>query len=84
LAELGTLVLEWQHLSDLTGKPEYGALAQKAMSYFLKPDKEVWPGLTGGEYSIETGKVTNDEGGWISGSDSAYEVYSILGQMVIS
>jgi mannosyl-oligosaccharide alpha-1,2-mannosidase len=26
LAELGTLVLEWQHLSDLTGDPEYGNL----------------------------------------------------------
>lgn len=74
LAELGTLVLEWQHLSDLTGNPEYGQLAQKAESYFLKPDVEVWPGLTGGNFSVETGKILDAYGGWVSGNDSAYEV----------
>ncbi|KAF2105741.1 mannosyl-oligosaccharide 1,2-alpha-mannosidase IB [Lophiotrema nucula] len=73
LAELGTLCLEWQHLSDLTGDPEYGELAQKAMSYFLNPDVEVWPGLTGGNFSVGTGKVLDSYGGWTSGNDSAYE-----------
>ncbi|KAF1948446.1 seven-hairpin glycosidase [Byssothecium circinans] len=73
LAELGTLVLEWQHLSDLSGNPEYGNLAQKAMDYFLKPSEEVWPGLTGGNFSTETGKILDAYGGWTSGNDSAYE-----------
>ncbi|KAF2686777.1 glycoside hydrolase family 47 protein [Lentithecium fluviatile CBS 122367] len=73
LAELGTLVLEWQHLSDLTGNPEYGNLAQRAMDYFLEPSEEVWPGLTGGNFSVETGKILDAYGGWTSGNDSAYE-----------
>lgn len=73
LAELGTLVLEWQRLSDLTGNPEYGALAQKAESYFLAPSAETWPGLTGGNFSTETGQIIDDFGGWTSGNDSAYE-----------
>ncbi|KAF2643766.1 seven-hairpin glycosidase [Massarina eburnea CBS 473.64] len=73
LAEMGTLVLEWQHLSDLTGNAEYGNLAQKAMDYFLKPSEEVWPGLTGGNFSTETGDILDAYGGWTSGNDSAYE-----------
>jgi mannosyl-oligosaccharide alpha-1,2-mannosidase len=67
-------VLEWQHLSDLSGNPEYGNLAQKAMDYFLNPSEEVWPGLTGGTFSIDTGDVLDVYGGWTSGNDSAYEV----------
>ena len=74
LAELGTLVLEWQHLSDLSGNPEYGELAQKAESYFLNPSSEVWPGLTGGLFSVDTGEILDAYGGWVSGNDSAYEV----------
>lgn len=72
LAEMGTLVLEWQHLSDLTGNPEYGALAQKAEScWFNGP--EIWPGLTGSNFSVSTGAIINDYGGWTGGNDSAYE-----------
>lgn len=73
LAELGSLVIEWQRLSDLSGNPEYGDLAQKAMEYFLKPSSEVWPGLTGGNFSVETGEILDAYGGWTSGNDSAYE-----------
>lgn len=72
LAEMGTLVLEWQRLSDLTGNPEYGDLAQKAETYWLSPSSETWPGLTGGNFSVETGKIIDDYGGWTSGNDSAY------------
>ncbi|EME78867.1 glycoside hydrolase family 47 protein [Pseudocercospora fijiensis CIRAD86] len=72
LAELGTLVLEWQHLSDLTGDPSYGALAQRAESWWFRA-REIWPGLTGGNFSVETGEVLDEYGGWISGHDSAYE-----------
>ena len=73
LAELGSLVIEWQRLSDLSGNPEYGELAQKAMNYFLQPSSEVWPGLTGGNFSVETGEILDAYGGWTSGNDSAYE-----------
>lgn len=73
LAEMGTLVLEWQHLSDLMGDPQYGELAQKTESYWLTPSSEVWPGLTGGNFSCETGKILDQYGGWVSGNDSAYE-----------
>jgi mannosyl-oligosaccharide alpha-1,2-mannosidase len=72
LAEVGTLVLEWQRLSDLTGDPSYGDLAQRAESYWFK-GKEVWPGLTGGNFSVNTGEIMDDYGGWTSGNDSAYE-----------
>lgn len=73
LAEMGTLVLEWQHLSDLTGDPQYGKLAQKAESYWLSPSSEVWPGLTGGVFSVENGTILDKYGGFVSGNDSAYE-----------
>ncbi|CAK1358410.1 putative mannosyl-oligosaccharide alpha-1,2-mannosidase 1B [Cercospora beticola] len=72
LAEVGTLVLEWQHLSDLTGDPSYGELAQRTESYWFKAP-EIWPGLTGGNFSIDTGEVLDVYGGWTSGNDSAYE-----------
>ncbi|KAE9992252.1 hypothetical protein EG327_009630 [Venturia inaequalis] len=72
LAELGTLQLEWQHLSDLTGDPSYGDLAQRAESWWFK-GKEVWPGLTGGLFNVSSGAIIEDYGGWTAGNDSAYE-----------
>ncbi|USW57342.1 Putative glycoside hydrolase family 47, six-hairpin glycosidase-like superfamily [Septoria linicola] len=70
LAEIGTLVLEWQRLSDLTGDPTYGQLAQRAESYWFNAP-EVWPGLTGGNFSVGNGELIDDYGGWTSGNDSA-------------
>lgn len=61
-----------QHLSDLTGNPEYGDLAQKGESYWFS-GTEIWPGLTGGNFSIQTGEIQDQYGGWTSGNDSAYE-----------
>ncbi|QDS76213.1 hypothetical protein FKW77_008465 [Venturia effusa] len=72
LAEIGTLQLEWQHLSDLTGDPSYGDLVQRAESYWFK-GKEVWPGLTGGLFNVSSGEIIDPYGGWTSGNDSAYE-----------
>jgi mannosyl-oligosaccharide alpha-1,2-mannosidase len=37
LATIGTLVLEWTRLSDLSGDETYGQLAQKGESYLLHP-----------------------------------------------
>ena len=76
LATVGTLVLEWQHLSDLTGNPEYGNLAQKAESNLLNPQpatSEPFPGLVGSNIDIQSGQFLDATGGWNGGDDSFYE-----------
>ena len=76
LATTGTLVLEWQHLSDLTGDPEYGDLAQKAESNLLNPkpaSSEPFPGLVGTNIDIQSGMFLDASGGWNGGDDSFYE-----------
>jgi len=77
IATIGTLVLEWTRLSDLTGNPEYGRLAQRAESYLLNPQPthigEPFPGLLGTGVSIETGRFVDGNGGWGGGDDSFYE-----------
>lgn len=76
LATIGSLVLEWQHLSDLTGNATYGALAQKAESYLLNPEptyNEPFPGLVGSEVNISNGVFLDATGGWNGGDDSFYE-----------
>lgn len=62
-----------QHLSDLTGDPSHGSLAQRAESYFFNGE-EVWPGLTGGNFPTETGEILDADGGWTSGTDSTTQV----------
>ena len=56
-----------QRLSDLTGNPEYGDLAQKAESFWFT-GKEIWPGLTGANFSVQTGEIIDQYGGWTSGT----------------
>ena len=76
LATTGTLVLEWTHLSDLTGNDTYGALTQKAESYLLNPQpavSEPWPGLVGTNIDIANGRFVDSAGGWNGGDDSFYE-----------
>lgn len=76
LAEMGTLILEWQRLSDLTGDPTYAQLAQKAESHWMNPSPasaEVWPGLTGSTFDCTTGEILDQAGGFVGGYDSAYE-----------
>ncbi|KAF2724990.1 glycoside hydrolase family 47 protein [Polychaeton citri CBS 116435] len=76
LATIGTLVLEWQRLSDLTGNSTYGELAQKGESYLLNPQPswaEPWPGLVGTNVDIDTGEFVDAIGGWNGGDDSFYE-----------
>ena len=58
LATTGSLQLEWQRLSDLTGDPEYSILAQKAETYLLNPQPawaEPFPGLVGTRIDITNG-----------------------------
>lgn len=75
VAEIGTLVLEWTHLSDLTGNPLYGQLAQKGESYLLNPtgSPEAWPGLVGTFVSTSNGQFEDSNGSWSALSDSFYE-----------
>lgn len=76
LATIGTLVMEWTRLSDLTGDPKYGQLAQKAEDYLLHPKPalgEPFPGLLGMDVNITTGLFVDGSGGWVGGADSYYE-----------
>ncbi|KAF2667670.1 glycoside hydrolase family 47 protein [Microthyrium microscopicum] len=76
LATIGTLVLEWVHLSDLLGDKKYGALAEKAESYLLKPKPgigEPFPGLLGTNVYLANGSFADSFGGWVGGDDSYYE-----------
>ncbi|CZR61016.1 related to class I alpha-mannosidase 1B [Phialocephala subalpina] len=76
IATIGTLVLEWTHLSDLTGNQKYAELSQKGESYLLSPkpaSSEPWPGLIGTNVDINTGLFQDAEGGWVGGDDSFYE-----------
>ena len=76
LATIGTLVLEWTRLSDLTGDTEYTELTKRAQSYLLSPkppSSEPFPGLVGSEVNISTGEFTDDYISWLGGQDSFYE-----------
>ncbi|WPG99365.1 mannosyl-oligosaccharide alpha-1,2-mannosidase 1b [Acrodontium crateriforme] len=76
IATIGTLVLEWTHLSDLTGNTTYAELTQKGESYLLNPmpkSSEPWEGLVGTNVDLNTGKFLDASGGWNGGDDSFYE-----------
>lgn len=76
LATIGTLILEWTHLSDLTGNATYAALVEKAESHLLHPrpaSSEPFPGLVGTDISTATGEFLDARGGWGGGTDSFYE-----------
>lgn len=77
VATIGTLVMEWTRLSDLTGDPTYGELAQKGESYLINPLNpelgEPFPGLLGSDVSIANGSFVDSAGGWTGGTDSYYE-----------
>ncbi|KAK1249046.1 hypothetical protein MKX07_002562 [Trichoderma sp. CBMAI-0711] len=75
VAEIGSLVLEWTRLSDLTGNPQYAQLAQKGESYLLDPkgSPEAWPGLIGTFVSTSNGTFQDSSGSWSGLMDSFYE-----------
>ena len=76
LATAGSLVLEWTHLSDLTGNQTYANLAQKAEGHLLNPmpsSSEPFPGLVGTNVNISNGVFLDSMGGWVGGDDSFYE-----------
>lgn len=77
VATIGTLVMEWTRLSDLTGDATYGELAKKGESYLIDPLNpelgEPFPGLLGSSVSIANGSFVDSQGGWTGGTDSYYE-----------
>lgn len=77
VATIGTLILEWTRLSDITGNPKYANLASKAESYLLNPKPvevgEPFPGMLGTRLDIRSGLFLDSEGGWSGGTDSFYE-----------
>lgn len=76
IAQIGTLVLEWTRLSDLSGDQTYAMLTQRAEEYLLNTfpsSAEPFPGLITELYDLETGQGIGTDGGWGAGSDSYYE-----------
>lgn len=76
LATVGTLILEWTRLADLSGNATYAALAEKAYKYLLNPQPafaEPFPGLLGMRIDPNTGLFKDALGGWVGGADSYYE-----------
>ncbi|RYP18007.1 hypothetical protein DL767_009926 [Monosporascus sp. MG133] len=77
IATIGTLILEWTRLSDLTGDPKYHELVQKAENYLLSPLNpelgEPFPGLIGTNLNVTDGLFVDSRGGWNGGTDSFYE-----------
>lgn len=76
LATVGTLILEWTRLSDLTGNRTYADLSQTGESYLLNAQPawaEPFPGLVGTNVNITTDEFVDANGGWNGGTDSYYE-----------
>ncbi|KAI1815915.1 glycoside hydrolase family 47 protein [Poronia punctata] len=77
IATIGTLILEWTRLSDLTGDKAYGELAKKGEEYLINvrnPEVgEPYPGLIGTDVYVKNGTFANGSGGWNGGTDSFYE-----------
>ena len=76
LATLGTLILEWTRLTDLSGNQTYYKLVDKAESYLLNPkprSQEPFPGLISSSISIATGQLQGSYVSWSGGADSFYE-----------
>ncbi|KAH8719208.1 glycoside hydrolase [Phaeosphaeriaceae sp. PMI808] len=76
LATVGTLILEWVRLADLSDNTTYADLVERAESYLLRPSpasSEPFPGLLGMDISPLTGKFQDARGGWVGGADSFYE-----------
>jgi mannosyl-oligosaccharide alpha-1,2-mannosidase len=67
IAGVGTMILEFARLSDITGNQKYASLAQKAEDYLLKPQPasgEPYPGLLGSFVSVESGQIIGSQGSW--------------------
>lgn len=77
IATIGTLILEWTRLSDLTGDDKYAKLTRAGEEYLLQVKNpevgEPYPGLIGTDVNVNDGTFANSNGGWNGGDDSFYE-----------
>ncbi|KAI1175897.1 glycoside hydrolase family 47 protein [Nemania sp. FL0916] len=77
IATIGTLILEWTRLSDITGNDKYAKLARTGENYLLNvKNPEVgqpYPGLIGTDVFVQNGTFADGGGGWNGGDDSYYE-----------
>ena len=67
IAGVGTVILEFARLSDITGDRKYADLAEKAENHLLNPQPasgEPYPGLLGSFVSVETGQIIGSQGSW--------------------
>jgi mannosyl-oligosaccharide alpha-1,2-mannosidase len=67
IAGVGTVILEFARLSDITGDRRYANLAEKAENHLLKPQPasgEPYPGLLGSFVNVETGQIIGSQGSW--------------------
>ncbi|KAI4847391.1 glycoside hydrolase [Aureobasidium sp. EXF-8845] len=76
IAGVGTVILEFARLSDITGDRKYADLAEKAENHLLKPQPasgEPYPGLLGSFVNVGTGEIIGSQGSWGALADSFYE-----------
>lgn len=78
LAAVGTLLLEWQRLADLTSDKRYEEAISNAERHLLSPkpangEPNLYPGLLATWIDVETGRFADSWGSWGAGRDSAYE-----------
>lgn len=67
VAGVGTLILEFGRLSDITNDKKYVTLAERAEEYLLKPKPsfgEPYPGLLGSHVNVQNGNIKDAEGSW--------------------
>ncbi|KAI1434763.1 glycoside hydrolase family 47 protein [Xylaria sp. CBS 124048] len=77
IAQIGSLILEFTRLSDLTGDDKYANLTLTGEQYLLNiknPEVgEPYPGLLGTNVNVNDGTFADGSGGWNGGDDSFYE-----------
>lgn len=67
IAGVGTVILEFARLSDITKDPKYRRLAETAENHLLKPwpaSGEPYPGLLGSFVNVNTGEIIGSQGSW--------------------
>ena len=76
IAAIGSLVLEWTRLADLTKNQTYAELVQRAEEQLLDqqpPSAEPFSGLVGANVNVGSGQFEDATGGYFSGAGSYYE-----------
>ena len=84
IAGVGTVILEFARLSDITGDRKYVDLAEKAENYLLKPQPasgEPYPGLLGSFVSVETGQIIGSQGSWGALADCEIQLPPLFGSL---